>query len=60
MARVDGSRVGDFEFVLGTPDPQLFYNPDGSRKSLQLDFVWGFGFARSANLSWFSVNWNLG
>jgi hypothetical protein len=48
MARVDASKIGDFQFVVGAPDPALFYNPDGTRKSLQLDFVWGFLFAKPA------------
>ncbi len=48
MARVDANSVGGFQFVVGTPDPTLFYNADGSRKSLQLDFVWGFMLAQPA------------
>jgi len=45
MARVDGTAVGSFDFIVGIPDKNMFYFSDGSRKSLQLDFVWGFSFA---------------
>ena len=31
---------------IGAPDPEWFYNADGTRKAMQLDFVWGFLAAR--------------
>ena len=42
VARVNATAISRFDFIVGVPDQTMFYFSDGSRKSLQLDFVWGF------------------
>jgi hypothetical protein len=46
MARVNGTEIGGFDFIVGIPDKNMFYFSDGSLQNLQLDFVWGFAFAQ--------------
>src|SRR5207248_2873644 len=38
MARVNSTAVGDFDFIVGIPDKNMFFFSDGSLQNLQLDF----------------------
>lgn len=48
MARVNATKVEDFQFDIGVPNPKMYYDKDGKPKNMTLDFVWGFMFAQPA------------